>query len=64
MDVKTAFLHGDLHKDIYMQQPDGFVGEGKEKMDCKLIRSLCGLKQAPKEWYHKFDAFMQSQGFH
>ena len=63
MDVKTAFLHGDLHEDIYMQQPEGFVAKGKEKMVCKLKRSLYGLKQAPREWYHKFDAFMQSQGF-
>ena len=63
MDVKPAFLHGDLHEDIYMQQPKGFVAKGKEKMVCKLKRSLYGLKQAPREWYHKFDAFMQSQGF-
>ena len=63
-DVKTAFLHGDLHEDIYMQQPGGFVAKGKEKMVCKLKRSLHGLKQAPREWYHKFDTFMQPQGFH
>ena len=63
MDVKTAFLHCDLHEDIYMQQPEGFVAKGKEKMVCKLKRSLHGLKQAPREWYKKFDALMQSQGF-
>ena len=63
MDVKTAFLHGDLHEEIYMQQPEGFAVKGKEDLVCKLKKSLYGLKQAPREWYHKFDAFMKSQGF-
>ena len=48
MDVKIMFLHGDLHKEIYMQQPEGFVVPGKEHMVCKLTRSLYGLKQAPR----------------
>ena len=48
MDVKIAFLHGDLDKKIYMQQPEGFVVPGKEHMVCKLTRSIYGLKQAPR----------------
>ena len=48
MDVKTTFLLGDLDKEIYMQQPEGFVVPGKEHMVCKLTRSLYGLKQAPR----------------
>ena len=63
MDVKTAFLHGDLHEEIYMQQPEGFAVKEKEDLVCKLKKSLYGLKQTPREWYHKFDAFMKSQGF-
>ena len=63
MDVKTAFLHGDLDKEIYMQQPEGFVVPGKEHMVCKLTRSLYGLKQAPRQWYKKFDSFMTKSGF-
>ena len=63
MDVRTAFLHGDLHEEIYMQQPEGFEKKGKELLVCKLEKSLYGLKQAPREWYHKFHAFMMSQGY-
>ena len=63
MDVKMAFLHGDLKEDIYMQQPEGFEEKSKENMVCKLKKSLYGLKQAPREWYHKFHSFMLSQGY-
>ncbi|CAM8895410.1 unnamed protein product [Rhodiola kirilowii] len=48
MDVKTAFLHGDLDKEIYMEQPEGFQVKGKEDDMCRLQKSLYGLKQAAK----------------
>ena len=63
MDVKTAFLHGDLDEEIYMAQPKGFEKSGKEHLVCKLCKSLHGLKQTPRQWYHKYDTFMSSQGF-
>ena len=43
MDVKTAFLHGDLDKEIYMEQPEGFTVKGKEDYVCKLKKILYGL---------------------
>ena len=48
MDVKTAFLYGELEEKIYMEQSDGFVVPREENKVCRLIKSLYGLKQAPK----------------
>ena len=64
LDVKTAFLHGDLEEEIYMHQPEGFVEKGKENLVCRLRKSLYGLKQAPRQWYRKFESFMTDNGYH
>ena len=63
MDVKTAFLHGDLDEELYKRQPEGYAIPGKDRLVCKLKRSLYGLKQAPQQWSKKFDAFMLKHGF-
>ena len=63
VDVKTAFLHGYLNEEIYMEQPEGLVQNKKSRLVCKLRNSLYGLKQSPKKWYKKFDSFMVSQYF-
>eukprot|EP00253_Pinus_taeda_P018596 PITA_18596 len=63
LDVKTAFLHGDLDEEIYMEQPEGFVQHRNAKFVCRLKKSLYGLKQSPRQWYKKFDSFMLSQKY-
>ncbi|GJZ23788.1 zinc finger, CCHC-type containing protein [Tanacetum coccineum] len=55
IDVKTAFLNGELDEDVYMNQPQGFIMSGNENKVCKVIKSLYGLKQEPKRWHQKFD---------
>ncbi|GJV80550.1 zinc finger, CCHC-type containing protein [Tanacetum coccineum] len=60
MDVKTAFLNGDLEEKVYMNQPRGFIMSDDENKVCKLIKSLYGLKQAPKQWHQKFDEVVLS----
>ena len=65
LDVKTAFLHGDLEEEIYMHQMEGFVEKGEEKnLVYRLRKSLYGLKQAPQQWYRKFESFMTDNGYH
>ncbi|KAL0431935.1 UNVERIFIED_CONTAM: Retrovirus-related Pol polyprotein from transposon TNT 1-94 [Sesamum radiatum] len=63
MDVKTAFLHGDLDEQIYMSQPYGFIDKTQHDHVCLLKKSLYGLKQSPRQWNKTFDSFMQSLRF-
>ncbi|GJX04760.1 zinc finger, CCHC-type containing protein [Tanacetum coccineum] len=63
MDVKTAFLNGELEEEVYMNQPLGFILPSNENKVCKLIKSLYGLKQAPKQWHQKFDEVVLSNGY-
>ena len=55
------FLNGDLTKEIYMQQPEWFVSN--PYLLCRLNKSLCGLKEAPRDWYDKIDGFLLSLSF-
>lgn len=62
-DIKTAFLHGDLEKDIYMTQPDGFKVTEKEELAYKLNKSLYSLKQSMRQWYKKSDQLMMKNSY-
>lgn len=64
MDVKTAFLNGELHEKIYIEQPKEFIIPRKENKMCKLVKLLYRLKQAPKQWHENFDNVMVLNGFH
>jgi hypothetical protein len=63
MDVKTAFLNGELDEEIFMDQPIGFIVKGQERKVCRLNRSLYGLKQSSRQWYKRFHQEVISKGF-
>lgn len=58
MDVVTAFLNGDLDKEIFMEVPAGFRYPKRPNVVCKLRKALYGLKQAPRQWYAKIHSFL------
>ncbi|GJY06493.1 retrovirus-related pol polyprotein from transposon TNT 1-94 [Tanacetum coccineum] len=63
MDVKTAFLNGNLQEEVYVNQPDGFVDLDNPNHVYKLKKALYGLKQAPRSWYDMLSSFLISQDF-
>jgi hypothetical protein len=63
MDVKSAFLNGDLQEEVYVEQPAGFVAQGAEHKVLKLKKALYGMRQAPRAWNDKLDSTMLSLDF-
>nr|GEY21668.1 hypothetical protein [Tanacetum cinerariifolium] len=63
MDVKTAFLNGNLREEVYVSQPDRFVDQDNPNHVYKLKKALYGLKQAPRAWYDMLSSFLLSQDF-
>ena len=64
LDVKTAFLHGELEETIYMRQSKGYkVHKKSGEQVCLLKKSLYRLKQSPRQWYKRFDIFVLGSGF-
>ena len=62
LDIKNAFLYGDLVEEVYMEQPLGFVTQGESCLVCRLRRSLYGLKQSPRAWFGRFSSVVQKFG--
>ncbi|GKE63797.1 retrovirus-related pol polyprotein from transposon TNT 1-94 [Tanacetum coccineum] len=63
MDVKMAFLNGELKEKVYVSQPEGFVDQDNPSHVYKLNKALYGLKQAPRAWYDMLSSFLISQQF-
>ena len=63
IDVKTAFLNGELEEEVYMKQLEGFLSSDGELLVCKLKKSIYNLKQASPQWYLKFHNIISSFGF-
>ena len=59
LDIKNAFLHGDLAEEVYMEQPPGFVAQGESGLVCMLRYSIHGLKQSPRAWFSRFSTVVQ-----
>ncbi|KAA0033403.1 retrovirus-related Pol polyprotein from transposon TNT 1-94 [Cucumis melo var. makuwa] len=63
LDVKSAFLHGELNEDVYVEQPKGYQKKEKEHLVFKLHKALYGLKQAPRAWFSRIEAHFLNEGF-
>ena len=63
LDVKSAFLNGEINEVIHVKQPEGFLVKGKEGYVLRLKKALYGLKQAPRAWYFKLHSCLISLGF-
>jgi transposase InsO family protein len=63
LDVKSAFLHGELTETVYVEQPLGYLMKGKEEQVYRLHKALYGLKQAPRAWYSKIEQYFVKEGF-
>ena len=63
LDVKNAFLNGDLAEEVYMEIPPGFETQTTRNKVCKLLRSLYGLKQSPRAWFERFTKVVKKHGY-
>jgi hypothetical protein len=63
LDVQTAFLHGEVIEELYVNQLEGFIANGNESLVCRLHKGLYGLKQSSRLWNITFDSFITKFGF-
>lgn len=63
LDVKSAFLHGELSEAVYIEQPPGYEQKSEEHKVYRLKKALYGLKQAPRVWYSRIEGYFTIEGF-
>ncbi|GJT01934.1 putative ribonuclease H-like domain-containing protein [Tanacetum coccineum] len=63
MDVKSAFLYGNITEEVYVNQPPGFVDPHHPNKVYKVIKALYGLHQAPRAWYARLSTFLLKHGY-
>jgi hypothetical protein len=63
LDVKSAFLHGKLSEDVFVEQPKGYEKKGSEGKVYQLHKALYGIKQAPRAWFSRIAAYFKDEGF-
>eukprot|EP00253_Pinus_taeda_P014274 PITA_14274 len=63
MDVTTAFLHGSIKEEVYVEKPEGFEIYDQKSHVCRLTKSLYELKQAPRAWYERINSYLMKLGF-
>ncbi|CAL2276266.1 unnamed protein product [Prunus armeniaca] len=63
LDVKSAFLHGELNEDVFVEQPRGYEKKDSPNKVYKLKKALYGLKQAPRAWFSRIEAYFVNEGF-
>ena len=61
LDIKTAFLYGDIDEEIYLNPPEGYPQSGGKAL--KLLKAIYGLKQSPRQWYHRLQAYLEKIGW-
>jgi len=64
MDVKTAFLNGELEEEIFMECPEGLHDITEPGYACRLVKAIYGLRQSPRAWYQKIHTFFTNHEFH
>lgn len=63
LDVKSAFLHGELSEEVFIEQPPRYEKKGNEQKVYRLKKALYGLKQAPRAWYSWIESYFTKEGF-
>ncbi|GJS93536.1 retrovirus-related pol polyprotein from transposon TNT 1-94 [Tanacetum coccineum] len=61
LDVKSAFLHGELNEEVFIDQPPGYIKKGAEQKVYRLKKALYGLKQAPRAWYSRIESYFTKE---